>query len=263
MDWMPQAIREGIFTILFISGPLVVLAAGLGLTIGVIQAATQVQEQTLGSAVKIIGLFLALIIFGFYMFQYMSNYDSQTLERAFKLVPTLGTKAMPRRNFLDVPNGEVEEPIHTAELNEAEPHESHGGHHKAGALDEPDHVTKNENLKPVAIKPPQSALRPNKDIEAIKKQDLTIKHADHHHSQPKVQKPRAESIRPAAKPKTNTQQPSLRAQQSNPVTSSPKPSTGLPRRVAPRNDEGPKKPPKRLRRSSVSDRLNKLKGLGR
>ena len=49
---MPQAIREGIFTIIFISGPLVVLAAVLGLSVGVVQAATQIQEQTLASAVK-------------------------------------------------------------------------------------------------------------------------------------------------------------------------------------------------------------------
>lgn len=103
MDWMPQAIREGIFTILFISGPLVILAAGLGLAIGIIQAATQVQEQTLGSAVKIIGLFIALIVFGFYMFQYVSRYTAENIKRAFKLVPSLGSYVLPRENFLTIP----------------------------------------------------------------------------------------------------------------------------------------------------------------
>jgi flagellar biosynthetic protein FliQ len=97
---MPQTIREGLFTILFISGPLVILAAVLGLIIGVIQAATQVQEQTLGSAVKIIGLFITLIIFGFYMFQYLTKYTSDSLQRAFKLVPSLGSYVKPRNNFL-------------------------------------------------------------------------------------------------------------------------------------------------------------------
>lgn len=100
MDWMPQAIREGIFTIIFISGPLVVLAAVLGLSVGVIQAATQIQEQTLGSAVKIIGLFLALIVFGFYMFQYLRQYAIENIERAFRLVPSLGNYVKPRNNFL-------------------------------------------------------------------------------------------------------------------------------------------------------------------
>jgi len=106
MEWMPQAIREGIFTILFISGPLVILAAGLGLTVGIIQAATQVQEQTLGSAVKIIGLFLAIIIFGFYMFGYLRNYATENISRAFRLVPQLGDYIMPRKNFLEVPRDE-------------------------------------------------------------------------------------------------------------------------------------------------------------
>ena len=100
MDWMPQAIREGIFTIIFISGPLVILAATLGLSVGIIQAATQIQEQTLASAVKIIGLFMALIIFGFYMFQYLKQYATDNLNKAFTLVPSLGTYVKPRDNFL-------------------------------------------------------------------------------------------------------------------------------------------------------------------
>ena len=102
MDWMPQAIREGIFTIIFISGPLVVLAAVLGLSVGIVQAATQIQEQTLASAVKIIGLFLALIVFGFYMFQYLRQYTIQNLEKAFRLVPRLGVYVKPRKNFMTI-----------------------------------------------------------------------------------------------------------------------------------------------------------------
>jgi flagellar biosynthesis protein FliQ len=112
MDWMPQAIREGIFTILFISGPLVILAAGLGLSVGIVQAATQVQEQTLGSAVKILGLFLAIIVFGFYMFGYMRDYTADNINRAFSIVPNLGTHVLPRRNFIDVPsNQELLKPL--------------------------------------------------------------------------------------------------------------------------------------------------------
>lgn len=97
MDWMPHAIREGILTVLLISGPLVVLAAGLGLTIGVLQAATQIQEQTLGSAVKILGIFLALIIFGIFIFQYMQEYSKAALNKAFRLVPTLESSPLPPR----------------------------------------------------------------------------------------------------------------------------------------------------------------------
>ena len=64
MDWMPQAIREGIFTIIFISGPLVVLAATLGLSVGIVQAATQIQEQTLPQTVKIFVIGFVILSFG-------------------------------------------------------------------------------------------------------------------------------------------------------------------------------------------------------
>ncbi|NQY80966.1 MAG: flagellar biosynthetic protein FliQ [Candidatus Caenarcaniphilales bacterium] len=101
MDWIPEIIREGILTVLFISGPLVVLAASLGLFVGVLQAATQVQEQTLGSAVKVIGLFLALIISGFYMFSYLKRYAEKNISRAFSLIPTLTNHPMPRALYFD------------------------------------------------------------------------------------------------------------------------------------------------------------------
>ncbi len=112
MDWMPQAIRDGIFTVLFISGPLVLLAAALGLVIGIIQAATQVQEQTLGSAVKILGVFLALIIFGFYMFQYLKQYATQTISRAFNLVPSLSSHPLPPKKLFKQPIKSSEETDH-------------------------------------------------------------------------------------------------------------------------------------------------------
>jgi flagellar biosynthesis protein FliQ len=121
MDWMPQAIREGIFTILLISGPLVILAAGLGLTIGILQAATQVQEQTLGSAVKIIGLFIAIIVFGFYMFSYMKNYTEKNIMRAFKMVPFLAEHPMPRKGVWMIEKEESEKTLPSPDLEPVEP----------------------------------------------------------------------------------------------------------------------------------------------
>jgi flagellar biosynthetic protein FliQ len=99
MDWVPEIIREGMLTAIFISGPLVILAAALGLIVGILQAATQVQEQTLGSAVKILGVFLALIIGGFYIFSYLKKYTERNIVRAFQLIPTLEPHPMPRKNY--------------------------------------------------------------------------------------------------------------------------------------------------------------------
>lgn len=95
MDWMPQAIRDGIIVVLIISGPVVLAAAGIGLAIGILQAATQVQEQTIGSALKIIGVFAIIIIAGFWMFQYLNQYTSRTLTTAFTVVPHRTQKVVP------------------------------------------------------------------------------------------------------------------------------------------------------------------------
>ena len=178
MDWMPQTIREGLFTILFISGPLVILAAVLGLIIGVIQAATQVQEQTLGSAVKIIGLFITLIIFGFYMFQYLTKYTSDSLQRAFKLVPSLGSYVKPRNNFLTrKPETQAldgaKPPTELAELNLPK---SGGSKISDGEVNEPELARSNQS---------QSGLdrlgKPSMQIKTenpnIKKQDMPARQA--------------------------------------------------------------------------------------
>src|SRR3989338_4451710 len=63
--------------------------------IGILQAATQVQEQTIGSALKIIGVFGLIIVAGFWMFQYLNQYTSRTLSTAFTVVPHRTQKVIP------------------------------------------------------------------------------------------------------------------------------------------------------------------------
>lgn len=101
MDWMPQAVRDGIIVVLVVSGPLVLAAALIGLLIGILQAATQVQEQTIGSAMKIIGVFAIIIAAGFWMYQYLNQYTSKTLSTAFTFVPKQTQKAVPNDAFND------------------------------------------------------------------------------------------------------------------------------------------------------------------
>ena len=101
MDWMPQAVRDGIIVVLIISGPLVMAAAFIGLIVGVLQAATQVQEQTIGSALKIIGVFGIIIFAGFWMYQYLNQYTSRSLSSAFTFVTRQTQKAVPHDAFSD------------------------------------------------------------------------------------------------------------------------------------------------------------------
>ena len=95
MDWMPQAVRDGIIVVLIISGPIVMAAAFIGLIVGILQAATQVQEQTLGSALKIIGVFGVIIAGVFWMFQYLNQYTVRTFTTAFTVVPHRTQKVIP------------------------------------------------------------------------------------------------------------------------------------------------------------------------
>ena len=97
MNWMPEAVRDGIIVVLIISGPLVLAAAFIGLIIGILQAATQVQEQTIGSALKIIGVFAIIIFAGFWMYQYLNQYTSRTISTAFTFVPKQTQKVIPRQ----------------------------------------------------------------------------------------------------------------------------------------------------------------------
>ena len=95
MNWMPEAIRDGILVVLIISGPLVLAAAIIGLVVGILQAATQVQEQTIGTAVKIIGIFALMVVSGFWMFQYLNQYMTKTITTAFTFVPRRTQKVLP------------------------------------------------------------------------------------------------------------------------------------------------------------------------
>ena len=56
--------RSALWAVLLISGPLLVVALGVGLFIGVIQAATSINEATLSFIPKLLALGLSLALFG-------------------------------------------------------------------------------------------------------------------------------------------------------------------------------------------------------
>lgn len=59
--------ERGIVTILFVSGPVLILALAVGLLVSVFQATTQIQEQTLAFIPKIIAVLLGVVVFGPWM----------------------------------------------------------------------------------------------------------------------------------------------------------------------------------------------------
>ncbi|UCZ51713.1 flagellar biosynthesis protein FliQ [Bacillus shivajii] len=59
--------ERGVFTVILVAAPLLITALGLGLLVSIFQATTQIQEQTLAFIPKIVGVLIALIVFGPWM----------------------------------------------------------------------------------------------------------------------------------------------------------------------------------------------------
>ncbi|MTT32265.1 flagellar biosynthesis protein FliQ [Terrilactibacillus sp. BCM23-1] len=66
--------EKGVYTVLMVCGPLLAISLIVGLIVSVIQATTQIQEQTLAFVPKIVAVLLGLIIFGPWMLSKMLTF---------------------------------------------------------------------------------------------------------------------------------------------------------------------------------------------
>jgi flagellar biosynthetic protein FliQ len=73
------------WTIALVSAPLLVVALAVGLVIGIIQAATSINEMTLSFIPKLIAEALALLLFGGWMLNTLVDFTRSIFER----IPTL------------------------------------------------------------------------------------------------------------------------------------------------------------------------------
>ena len=83
MEILTEFLAKGFMTMLTISMPCVLVAAGIGLIVGIIQAVTQVQEQTIAAAPKILGVFLVIIIGGMGFIKLLTNLFQEGASIAF------------------------------------------------------------------------------------------------------------------------------------------------------------------------------------
>lgn len=95
MELLADHLGKGLILTLMISLPCVLTAAGVGLIIGILQAVTQVQEQTIAAAPKIILVFSIIIFGGGLMMNMLENYVRESTQLAFEQVPKDGTMLMP------------------------------------------------------------------------------------------------------------------------------------------------------------------------
>lgn len=87
MELLLEFFAKGLMTMLMIAMPCVLTAAGVGLVVGILQAVTQVQEQTIAAAPKIFSVFLVIIIMGTGYLQMLKNVFIEGANIAFEVIP--------------------------------------------------------------------------------------------------------------------------------------------------------------------------------
>ncbi|MBT2642602.1 MULTISPECIES: flagellar biosynthesis protein FliQ [Bacillaceae] len=78
--------ERGIYTVLMISGPLLILALVVGLIVSIFQATTQIQEQTLAFVPKIVAVLVGVVFFGPWMLSYMLSYATEIFSNLTRFV---------------------------------------------------------------------------------------------------------------------------------------------------------------------------------
>jgi flagellar biosynthetic protein FliQ len=77
--------RQALWTSMLVCAPLLVVALAVGLIIGIIQAATSINESTLSFIPKLFALALALLLFGSWQLVTLIDFTRSIFQR----IPTL------------------------------------------------------------------------------------------------------------------------------------------------------------------------------
>jgi type III secretion protein S len=80
--------QHALLLILMLSMPAVLTAGVLGVLVGLLQAITQIQDQSIGYAAKLIGVTVMIAILGRWMAGEILSYG----ESLFRMIATVGTR---------------------------------------------------------------------------------------------------------------------------------------------------------------------------
>lgn len=78
--------EQGIWVVLLVCGPLILLALIVGLIVSIFQATTQIQEQTLAFVPKIVAVLLGIVFFGPWMLSKMLSYANDIFSNLTRFV---------------------------------------------------------------------------------------------------------------------------------------------------------------------------------
>jgi flagellar biosynthetic protein FliQ len=99
MEIMMGQLGKGIGLILFLSLPAVLLAAAIGLVVGILQAVTQVQEQTIAAAPKITFVFLLIIFGGPLMINMLEEFLIESVKIGVEVIPRQELNLLPPKPY--------------------------------------------------------------------------------------------------------------------------------------------------------------------
>lgn len=68
--------KEAVYTTLIAAMPMLLAALVIGVLISIFQATTQINEQTLAFVPKIVGILLALLIFGGFILSHLTDFTT-------------------------------------------------------------------------------------------------------------------------------------------------------------------------------------------
>lgn len=99
MEILVEFLAKGFMVMLSISMPCVLVAAMVGLVVGILQAVTSVQEQTIAAAPKICLVFLAIVVLGGHFLKILTNYFYEGVHIAFQIVPKNDSYVLPKNYY--------------------------------------------------------------------------------------------------------------------------------------------------------------------
>lgn len=85
MEKALDIIREAFMVMIIVAGPTLIIALVVGLFISIIQATTQLQEQTLSFVPKILAVIVSLIVFGNFMLNSIIMFTQKIFEMIAEL----------------------------------------------------------------------------------------------------------------------------------------------------------------------------------
>ncbi|EDT40723.1 EscS/YscS/HrcS family type III secretion system export apparatus protein [Burkholderia ambifaria] len=85
---LDYAVNQVLTSIVMVSGPVVLAALVVGILVGIAQAVTQVQDQSIGYGIKIAVVLFILVIFG----KWMAVEMLAAFERSFDWIPEIGSE---------------------------------------------------------------------------------------------------------------------------------------------------------------------------